>query len=90
MTSWITSLVKNLIKKDRGNWTTHVQATFVSAETTDPNLSNVKVLGTTHRYVRKLASVGTMTAGQNLLCLNGGGIPLTIIGVCVGDIRKTV
>jgi hypothetical protein len=90
MTSWITKLVKSLIQKDRGSWTSHVQAQFVSAETTDSNLSIITILGVRHRYVRKLASVGALTAGQNVLCLTGGGIPLTIIGVCVGDIRKTV
>lgn len=88
-TQAIVGLVKSLIKKERGNFSTFVQATFLSADSTDPNLSNINVLGTTVRKVRKDAGVGTLTAGQQVICIQGNGIPLMIAFVPVGDITKT-
>jgi hypothetical protein len=85
----LTSFVKGLIQKDRGSWSNVVQGTFTAAEANDSNLSSVVVLGITLRFVRKLASVGTMSAGQQVLILKGGGIPATIIGVVVGNITRT-
>ncbi len=81
--------INSLIKKQMGQFSTHMEATFVSAETTDSNLSSILVLGKSMRYVRKLSSVGTMTAGQQLLCVYGAGLPVIIIGVIVGNIDRT-
>lgn len=88
-TQAIVGLVKSLIKKERGNFSTFVQATFVAADTVDSNLSTITVLGTTVRKVRKGAHVGTLTAGQQLICIQGNGIPLTILMAPVGDITRT-
>lgn len=85
----LTNFVKSLIRKDRASWSTHVQGTFVAAETNDPALSRVTILGTQCRYVRRAKSVGTMTAGQQLLILKGGGIPMTIIAILEGNITRT-
>lgn len=88
-TQAIVGLVKSLIKKERGTFSPWVQATFVSADAADPNLSTITVLGTTVRKVRKASHVGTLTAGQQIVCAQGNGIPLTIIWVPVGDITRT-
>lgn len=84
----IAALVRSIIKKERGSHSQFVQGVFVSAETVDANLSQVTILGTTTRYVRKLSHVTGLTNGQAILMLQGGGIPLTIIGIVVGDPRK--
>lgn len=88
-TQAIVGLVKSLIKKERGSFSPWVQATFVSADSVDSNLSTITVAGTTVRKVRKAAHVGTLTAGQQIICVQGNGLPLTIMGVPVGDITKT-
>lgn len=85
----LTNFVKALIRKDRSSWGSFVQGTFVSAEVSDPALSFVTVLGTDCRYVRRAKSVGTMTAGQQLLLVKGGGIPMTIIAILEGNITRT-
>lgn len=88
-TQAIVGLVKSLIKKERGSFSSFVPATFVSADTVDPNLSTITVQGTTVTKVRKDAGVGTLTAGQQVICMQGNGIPLMIAFVPVGDITKT-
>lgn len=87
--SSITALVKRIIRSERGAFSNHVQATFVSEEPSDTTLSQVTVQGNTIRFVRKLSHVGVLSAGQQLLCIQGGGIPLTIIGIVTGDINQT-
>ena len=84
----IAELVKSLIRKDRAASATWVQGTFVSAATIDPNLSNITVFGKTMSNVRKLASVGTLTAGQQVLCAQGDGVGVIIIGVILGNINN--
>lgn len=81
-------LTKNLIKSDRSTTSNFVEAVFVSAEAEDSNLSQVTVYGQAVRYVRKARDVGTLTAGDQLLCVRDSALPLTIIAVLVGDITK--
>lgn len=88
-TQAIVGLVKSLIKKERAAFSPFVQAQFVAADSVDPNLSTILVLGTTVTKVRKGKHVGTISAGEQLICLQGYGIPLTIVMVTVGDITKT-
>lgn len=85
----LTQLVRKIIKSERGANGPFVQATFVSAETADADLSVVTINGTTVRRVRKHKEVGAMTAGEQLTCIQGNGTPLTIIGRVTGNITKT-
>lgn len=85
----LTQLVKRLIRSERGSFSTFVQATFVAAETSDADLSQISVNGVTVRNVPKHSHVGTMTAGQQLTCIQGGGIPLTILGIRKGAIYNS-
>lgn len=72
---------------EQGAFSPYVQGTFISAESEDPGLSQVRVLGTVLRYVSKLKHV-TLTAGDSILMVKGNGMSLTIIGVIVGDPSK--
>ena len=85
----LTAHIKRVIKAERGQYSNHVQATFVAAETTDVTLSHVLVNGIPVHFVRKAQHVGTLSAGQQLICIQGGGIPLTIIAVTTGSINLT-
>lgn len=85
-TESLTELVRSEIRKSQGVTSTYTQATFVAVDGVDPNLSTVTVFGATTTRVRKISSVGVMTAGQQLLCVQGNGMPLTIIGILVGNI----
>jgi len=87
-TGAIAVLVKSLIRKQLGQFSSHVQATFVAADTVDAELSTIEIFGKQTSRVRKMASVGTLTAGQQLLCLQGGGTGLIIIGVIIGTITS--
>lgn len=67
-----------------------VRAVWVSAETEDANLSQVRVpwVGDVDgtdlvRWVPKASHVTGLTAGQTVICIRN---PLTIIGIQVGDI----
>lgn len=81
-------LTKNLIKSDRSTASNFVDAVFVAAETIDSNLSHITVFGQAVRNVRKARNLGTLTAGDQLLCVRDSSVPLTIIAVLVGDITK--
>lgn len=81
----LTEMVRTIIKKEKGAFSVFVQGKFVSAETA-PALSRVNIMGQEARNVRKLSHVGTLTANQSVLMVQGGGIPLTIIGVITGNI----
>lgn len=85
-TASLTALIKSLIKKQLGGFSSHVQGTFVAADAGDPLLSTITIYGKTCTRVRKLASVGVLTAGQQLLCIQGGGAGLIIIGVITGTV----
>lgn len=82
----ISEIVRSEIKKQTGAASSYIPAQFVAADGTDANLSTITIFGQTATRVRKCAHVGVMTAGQNLICIQGNGIPLTIIGVLVGNI----
>lgn len=84
----IAKMVRTIIRKERGNYSTYVQGVFVSEEPVDVNLSVINVLGTEIRFVRKIKATGTLLPGQSVLMVQGGGVPLTIIGVVVGDLTK--
>ena len=85
-TGALANFVKALIRKHTGAFSSHVQATFVAADTADSNLSTITVYGKTISRVRKTNNVGAMTAGQQLLCLQGGGTGVVIIGILVGNV----
>lgn len=58
---------------------------FVTAETVDANLSQVRSGNDLFRYVPKLASV-TLVASDQVLLVKGIGTPMIILGVVRGDI----
>lgn len=75
--------VSDAIKQDQyivlqGNW--------VAAEGVDADLSEVVIEGITCRGVRKLEHVTGLAAGNQVLCLKGPGLPVTIVGRMIGDI----
>lgn len=68
-----------------------IYATWISAETTDANLSQIQLAdGTTVRGVPKLANAGSVTAlaaGKTVICVNpGNNKPLMIVDVIKGNI----
>lgn len=84
----IAKMVRKIIRQERGAQSTYAQGVFVAEEAVDANLSIVDILGTEVRFVRKIKATGTLLAGQSVLMIQGGGIPLTIVGVVVGDLTK--
>lgn len=86
-TAALVSLIKTLIKQQLGGYSSHVLATFVAADAVDAELSTITIYGQSATRVRKTASVGTLVAGQQLICLQGGGTGLVIIGVLIGKVN---
>lgn len=82
----IDQAVRRVLKEELGNVVSpFIYATFVAAESVDSNLSEVTFAdGGTARFVPKLASAGSLSAGNTLLCVKGKGVPLTILGRVVG------
>lgn len=58
---------------------------WLQAEDVDADLSQVMSESTTYRYIPKLAGVSP-ASGDVVILIKGSGVPLTIIGVQVGDI----
>lgn len=58
--------------------------TFTAAETVDANLSKVAIGPSLYRYVPKLSSAGTPSAGQTVLVVKIG-TQLVLLGAVVGD-----
>ena len=63
-----------------------LQGTWLNAESEDANLSRIEVEGIELRWVRKLEHVTGLSLDNQVLCLHGPGVPVTIIGVTIGDI----
>lgn len=61
------------------------EAIFVSAHVEDTNLSTITIYGEEHRWIRKHESVGSMSAGDLLSVEWSDALPMTIVGVIVGD-----
>jgi len=53
--------------------------TFVAAED-NPTLSHVVIDGANYRNIMKTNQVGALVAGNRLILLSGGPVPLTIVG----------
>ncbi len=87
----LTDMINSLIEKRLGNMKNPISAvygTWVAAEASDANLSQVSLSGDggTARFVPKGAHVTGLSAGQTVLCIKGPSVPLTIIARTVGDI----
>lgn len=67
-----------------------LQATWNAAEAEDANLSDITVEGLSVRWAPKLEHVTGLTAGDQILCVHGPGLPVTIIGIMVGDIEQAI
>ena len=63
-----------------------LQGTWLNAEAEDADLSSLLIVGLSVRWARKADHVTGLSAGDQVLCLHGPGLPVTIIGVVVGDI----
>jgi len=62
--------------------------TWLAAETEDANLSKILIEGFEVRWAPKLAHVTGLTAGNQVMCIKGPGVPVTILGAIQGDITK--
>lgn len=79
---------RRAFRAELGNVTSpFIYASFVAAETVDPDLSEVQLAdGSSSRFVPKGEHVSGLTIGDTLLCVKGKGVPLTIMMKVVGDI----
>lgn len=63
-----------------------VEGTFIAAETEDGNLSTLVIEGRTVKWCRKLEHVTGLAVNDQVLCVHGPGLPVTIVGIITGDI----
>jgi hypothetical protein len=63
-----------------------LQGVWNGAEAEDANLSNITIEGLPVRWAPKLEHVTGLAAGDKILCVHGPALPVTIIGILVGDI----
>jgi hypothetical protein len=86
----IVATVYRVVRKELGGMRdAYLHATFLATET-DATLSRILLTGDIEeaRWVRKLAHVTGLTAGDTVLCVKGPTTPLTIIGKISGDITQ--
>lgn len=83
--SLINRKVEELIRKQSYQF---LQGTWQGAEAEDANLSSIDIEGITVRWARKLEHVTGLAVGDQVICIKGPGVPVTIVGVIIGDITK--
>lgn len=76
-----------VVKEIRNSAPYFTTGIWVAAETVDSNLSSVRVGDSILRFVPKLSGVSP-SANDTVLMLKAPGVPLTIMGVLVGDITQ--
>lgn len=84
---YVRRIVEELIQKQAYHI---LYGTWVAAETEDANLSKITIEGVQVRWAPKLASVTGLTAGKQVMCIKGPGVPVTIIGLIQGNITKAL
>ena len=83
----ITALMAEVKQSVKNNTFQVLQGEWLAAEAEDSDLSQIDIEGIIVRWAPKSEHVTGLVAGDQVICLKGPGLPVTIIGVRVGDIR---